>query len=112
MRTSVLPILALAILPLGGCVYAAAAGALGSAVKGAGSGNRAAPDPAGARIACTAQAERHGTVHIIDTLERGGTVRVYGTVQSGRQRQSFQCDWRGTQIRSFELRPLPPAPGA
>jgi len=111
MRKSVLAMLAIAVLPLGGCVYAAAAGALGSAVSGAGSGREAAPDPAGARIACTAQAERHGTVHIIDAVERGGTVRVYGTVQSADRRQAFQCDWRGTEIRSFDLRPLPPAPG-
>jgi hypothetical protein len=97
--------LALIVLPLGGCVAAAAAGALGSAVSHAASdGERAVPDPAAAREACTARAGQAGSaVRIIDAAVRGEGVRVFGTVGVGTVRRSCQCDHRGGRVTGFRL---------
>ena len=100
-----LPLLILAAAPLGGCVAAAAAGALGSAVSHAASGGeQSVPDPAGARGACTARAGQAGSeVRIIDAVPRGEGVRVFGTVGVGGVRRSFRCDHRGGRVTGFQL---------
>lgn len=111
-RTMVLATLAAGALPLAGCVYAAAAGALGSVVDAAGSGGeREAPDPAAARQACSERALRHGTVRIIDVVERSEGIRVYGTVETARHRRAFECDFRGGGITGFHLRRARPLSG-
>ena len=105
MRPLILLPLSLALLPLGGCVAAAAAGALGSAVSHAASdGEQAVADPAAARAACTARAGQAGSeARIIDAVPRGGSVRVFGTVGVGGVRRSFRCDHRGGRVTGFEL---------
>jgi hypothetical protein len=106
MRPMLLLPLVLTVLPLGGCVAAAAAGALGSAVSQASSdGTPDVPDPAGARAACTARAGQAGSeVRIIDAVPRGGgSVRVFGTVGVGGVRRSFRCDHRGGRVTGFAL---------
>jgi len=105
MRPMLLLPLALTAAPLGGCVAAAAAGAVGSAVSHAASdGERSVPDPAGARAACTARAGQAGSeVRIIDAAVRGESVRVFGTVGVGGVRRSFQCDHRGGRVTGFRL---------
>jgi hypothetical protein len=61
-----------------------------------------------ARDACTAQAARYGTVHVIDVEQhRADQIIVWGTVDDGKQRQSFECDF-GTKITGFKLRPITP----
>jgi hypothetical protein len=105
MRPKLAALLSFAALPLGGCVYAAAAGAVGSAVtKGSSGGARVLPDPAAAREACTARAAAEGSeVRIIDAVARGESVRVFGTVAVGSARRSFRCDHRGGRVTDFSL---------
>jgi hypothetical protein len=94
-----------AACPLSGCVAAAAAGVVGSAVSQAASGRTpAVPDPAAARAACTGRATRAGgEVRIIDAVPRGEGVRVFGTLAVGGVRRSFRCDHRGGRVTGFEL---------
>ncbi|HEX8191684.1 MAG TPA: hypothetical protein VF552_02185 [Allosphingosinicella sp.] len=102
--TKLFPLILLS-LPLGGCVAAAAAGVVGSAVSQAGGGGTpAVPNPAAAREACTARAGQAGTeVRIIDALPRGEGVRVFGTVGVGGTRRSFRCEHRGDRVTGFML---------
>lgn len=106
MHKLLLPLAAILALPLGGCVYAAAAGAIASAAGSGSGGAESAPDPAAARVACSARAARHGIVRIIDAVERDGGVRVFGTVEGAGARRSFRCDHRGGEIKSFTLRAI------
>ena len=100
-----MPLLLLAALPLGGCVAAAAAGVVGSAVSQAsGGGAPVAANPAAAREACSARAGQAGSgVRIIDAVVRGESVRVFGTVEVAGVRRSFRCDHRGERVTGFEL---------
>jgi hypothetical protein len=101
-------ILCIAALPLGGCAAGIAASAVGAAVRAADS-----PDPVptedpgpAARQACTAEAERHGTVRIIDTEYRSASkLVVWGTVQGAAKRQSFECRYTG-KVVGFRLRDI------
>ena len=101
-------ILAAAALPLGGCAAGLAASAVGAAVRAADKPDAVPtedPGPA-ARAACTAEAERHGTVSIIDTEYRSASrLIVWGTVQAAAKRQSFECRYNG-KIVDFKLRAL------
>jgi hypothetical protein len=95
-------------LPLGGCVAGIAAKAVGAAVRAAdrpGAPPTQDPGPA-ARKACTAEAERRGTVRIIDTEYRSASrLIVWGTVEAAGKRQSFECRYEG-KIVGFKLRTL------
>jgi hypothetical protein len=107
MNKALLPMAAILALPLGGCVYAAAAGALASAAGSGSGGAQEPPDPGAARVACSERAASHGTVRIIDTVEREGGLRVFGAVENDGSRQSFVCEFRGGRVTGFRLRAIP-----
>lgn len=111
MKRSVVPLLLVASLALGGCAASIAASVVGAAV------NAANPPPAevaysadliaAAREACRARAAQHGTVHIIDAEQgRRGRVTVWGTVQDPSQRRAFTCTFART-VTDFRLRAIP-----
>ncbi|MEA3009143.1 MAG: hypothetical protein QOJ91_835 [Sphingomonadales bacterium] len=106
MRRSILSLLALGALPLGGCAASLAAGAIGAAVRAADKPDRAPkedPGP-GARAACSARAAPYGTVRIIDTVYKSAAkVVVWGAVEGQGRKQSFQCRWDG-KIVGFEMK--------
>ena len=108
MRTLALPLLA-ASLALGGCVASIATSAVGMAVRGA----RGQPQSnqhlqSTARQACTAEASKHGAVHIIDVQQSSmSKIIVWGTVGEGTARRSFECAF-GTQVTGFKLRAITP----
>jgi hypothetical protein len=108
MRKIVLPLLLTAVVPLGGCAAGLAASAVGAAVRAAdrpGPAPTEDPGPA-ARAACTAEAEKHGTVKIIDTEYRSASkLVVWGTAGEGAQKRSFECRWEG-KIEGFKLRAI------
>lgn len=94
---------------LSGCVAGMAVSALSMAAKSARgrpvSNETLQPQ---AREACSAQAARYGTVHVIDVEQhRVDRIIVWGTVDDGQRKQSFQCDF-GTKITGFTLRPIVP----
>jgi hypothetical protein len=98
----------LAIVPLvSGCVPMMAASALSAAAQeaqGTPTDNQSLQPQA--REACSAQAARYGSVHVID-VEQHSTAKiiVWGTVDDGKQRQSFECDF-GTKVTRFILRSI------
>ncbi len=110
MRLVALPLLA-AALALGGCVAGIASSAVGMAVrsaKGEPQGNQHLR-PA-ARQACSAEAAKHGAVHIIDVQQSSvSKIIVWGTVGEGAARRSFECAF-GNQVTGFKLRAIA-APG-
>jgi hypothetical protein len=94
-------------LALGGCVAGmamSAAGMVAQSAQGRQSSNAGLQPQA--REACTAQAAKYGTVHVID-VEQHSTIRiiVWGAVETAQGRQSFECDF-GRQITGFKLRPI------
>ena len=106
MNRSILFLLALGALPLGGCAASLAASAVGAAVRAADRPDRAPSSDPGpvARAACTAHAAQFGTVKIIDTVYRSvARVVVWGAVEGPAGRRSFQCRWDG-KIVGFELK--------
>jgi hypothetical protein len=108
MKLHSLTILFLLSLPLGGCAAGLAAGAVGAAVRAADKPDAAPtqdPGPA-ARLACTAEAERHGTVRIIDTEYRSAAkLIVWGTVEGPAGRRSFECRYQ-SKVVGFKLRAI------
>ena len=104
----ILPLVALAALPLGGCAASLAAGAIGAAVRAADKPDappKEDPGPA-ARAACTARASPYGDVRIIDTVYRSpARLVVWGSVGSEGRRRSFRCRWDG-KVVGFELREI------
>ena len=109
MRMLILPVLAAAALPLGGCAASLAASAVGAAVRAADGPERVPtedPGPA-ARRACTEEAARRGgNVRIIDTEYRSAArLIVWGTVESEGQRRSFECRYEG-KVADFKLRAI------
>jgi hypothetical protein len=94
---------------LGGCIPMMAASAVSmaaSSARGRPVGNEALQPQA--REACSAQAARYGTVHVIDVQQASvSKIIVWGTADDGKQKQSFQCDF-GTRITGFKLRPITP----
>jgi len=106
MRALAVPFLA-AALALGGCVAGIASSAVGMAVrsaKGEPEGNQHL-QPA-ARQACTAEASKHGAVHIIDVQQSSASkIIVWGTVGEGSTRRSFECSF-GTRVTGFRLRAI------
>jgi hypothetical protein len=108
MRKALLPLLLLAAAPLGGCAAGLAASAVGAAVRAA---DRPGPVPTedpgpAARAACTAEAEKHGTVRIIDTEYRSASkLTVWGTAGEDAGKRSFECRWEG-KIAGFKLRAI------
>ena len=59
-----------------------------------------------AREACSLEAAKYGTVHVIDVEQsRVNKIIVWGTVETAKGKQSFQCDF-GTRITAFKLRPI------
>ena len=109
MRLPVLPILAaFGSLALGGCAASLAASAVGAAVRAADKPDEAPtqdPGPA-ARAACTAEAQRFGTVRIIDTEYKSASkLTVWGTVEAEGQRRSFECQYEG-KLKNFKLRAI------
>ncbi|HYI41862.1 MAG TPA: hypothetical protein VE053_16255 [Allosphingosinicella sp.] len=106
MRRSILPVLALAALPLGGCAASIAAGAVGAAVRAADTPDKPPkedPGPA-ARAACTVHASQYGTVRIIDVVYKSvAKVVVWGAVEGEGRKRSFQCRWDG-KIAGFEMK--------
>jgi hypothetical protein len=107
-RLATILILAAVAAPLGGCAASLAAGAVGAAVRAADRPDAPPtvdPGPA-ARQACTARAEQHGTVRIIDTEYRSASrLIVWGTAGEGDQRRSFECRFEG-KVVEFKLRAL------
>lgn len=105
-----LPLIALAVaaLPLGGCVASVAASAVGAAVQAAEKPRDPSLDHGPAALkACTERAEQLGEVHVIDTERRGsGAVVVWGTVKDERERRSFECRFDG-KVSGFKLRAIP-----
>jgi hypothetical protein len=108
MKPTSLLAFAILTLPLGGCVAGIAAKAVGAAVRAADRPDAPPtqdPGPA-ARQACTAEAERRGTVRIIDTEYRSASrLIVWGTVEAAGKRQSFECRYEG-KIVAFKLRAI------
>ena len=108
MRRSILSLLALVALPLGGCAAGIAASAVGAAVRAADRPDKPPkedPGPA-ARQACTVRASQYGTVQIIDVVYRSvAKVVVWGAVDGPAGRRSFQCRWDG-RIVGFELKEI------
>jgi hypothetical protein len=107
VRRTLLPLLLLSSLPLGGCAAGIAASAVGAAVNASRprETNQDLRQPAVA--ACTARATPLGEVRIIDAEQRrAGRVTVWGTVQDAQQRRAFECGWNG-QVSSFRLREIP-----
>ncbi|HEY0131134.1 MAG TPA: hypothetical protein VGB57_06995 [Allosphingosinicella sp.] len=106
MRRSILLLLALGALPLGGCAAGLAASAVGAAVRAADRPDRAPredPGPA-ARAACSARAAQYGTVRIIDTVYRSpAKLVVWGSVEGEGRKRSLQCRWDG-KIVGFEVK--------
>jgi hypothetical protein len=100
-------ILAVAALPLGGCVASLAASAASMAIQSA------QPKPQSnahlkptAIQACTARAAQRGAVHIIDVEQRSaGRLIVWGTVTDSSGRRSFQCHFT-SGIADFKLREI------
>lgn len=108
MRRSILPLLALAALPLGGCAAGIAASAVSAAVRAADQPDRAPKEDPGpvARSACSAHAAQYGNVKIIDVVYRSvARVVVWGSVEREGRKRSFQCRWDG-KIVGFELKEL------
>ena len=107
MRRSILPLLVLAVLPLGGCAAGLAAGAVGAAVRAADGPGEPGRDLGPAAVeTCIARASKLGKVHIIDVERRSsGNVIVWGTVEDERERRSFECRFDG-KIAGFKLRPI------
>lgn len=61
-----------------------------------------------AREACSAEAAKYGSVHVIDVQQASvSKIIVWGTVDDGKEKRSFQCDF-GTKITGFKLRPITP----
>ena len=110
MLRSILPLVALGALPLGGCAAGLAASAVGAAVRAADRPDappKEDPGPA-ARAACTAHASQHGTVKIIDTVYKSpAKLVVWGSVEGEGRRRSFQCRFDG-RIVGFELKEIEP----
>jgi hypothetical protein len=108
MRRSILPLLVLGALPLGGCAASLAASAVGAAVSAAARPHAPPtedPGPA-ARQACTERASQYGSVRIIDTVYRSpANLIVWGSVEAEGRRRSFQCRWDG-KIAGFELKEI------
>jgi hypothetical protein len=106
MRRTLLLLLALGALPLGGCAASLAASAVGAAVRAADGPERVPKeDPApAARQACTARALPYGTVKIIDVVYKSAAkLVVWGSVEAEGRRRSFECRWDG-KIVGFEVR--------
>ena len=105
MRKSVLPILFVALLPLGGCAYGLGGmggqDVLGSVLGGVlggqrqGMGGQSFQDAA--VEACANEARRYGSVNISDVrAQSSSTLRVSGTVDTnnGYNRRGFGCSYR------------------
>ena len=106
MRRSILALLTLAALPLGGCAASIAASAVGAAVRAADRPDRAPKEDPGpvARQACSARAAPYGNVKVIDVVYRSvAKVTVWGSVEGEGRKRSFQCRWDG-KIVGFELK--------
>lgn len=111
MRGSTVALVALAALPLGGCVASLAAGAVGAVGSAVAKSGQKAVDPnidvaPPARTACTARAAALGPVSIIDVEDRGpGKAIVWGTIGEGAGRRSFECHYAG-KIVGFTVRSI------
>lgn len=108
MGRSILLLVALGAVPLGGCAASIAASAVGAAVRAADKPDRAPKEDPGpvARAACTSHASQHGNVKIIDVVYKSvAKVVVWGTVEAEGRRRSFQCRWNGKIVR-FELKEI------
>ncbi|HYW16330.1 MAG TPA: hypothetical protein VE891_09275 [Allosphingosinicella sp.] len=110
MLRSILPLVALGALPLGGCAAGIAASAVSAAVRAADRPDappKEDPGPA-ARQACTIHASQHGTVRIIDTVYKSAAkLVVWGSVEQEGRKRSFQCRYEG-KIVGFELNEVEP----
>jgi hypothetical protein len=106
MRRSILLLLALAALPLGGCAAGLVAGAVSAAARAADRPDappKEDPGPA-ARQACTAHASQYGDVRIIDTVYKSpAKLVVWGSVEAQGRRRSFQCRF-DRKVVGFELK--------
>jgi hypothetical protein len=108
MGRSILLLLSLGALPLGGCAAGIAASAVGAAIRAADRPDRAPKEDPGpvARAACSARAAPYGNVKIIDVVYRSvAKVVVWGAVETEGRTRSFQCRWDG-KIVGFELREI------
>jgi hypothetical protein len=106
-RMCLLPLLSLSSFALSGCVAGLAASAVGTAVSAATAEDPITEDLRRPAVnACTARAEEHGEVRIIDAeLHPDNRVTVWGTVQDAQQRRSFECRYNG-EVRTFRLREI------
>lgn len=109
MRRSVVPLLLLGSLALGGCAASIAAGLASAAVRAASPSREVDPNldlRAPAREACRQRAAQHGQVHLIDAEQRGGgRVVVWGTVQGQQERRAFECAF-DRRVTAFRLRAI------
>jgi hypothetical protein len=106
MRRSILPLLVLAALPLGGCAASIAASAVGAAARAADRPDKAPKEDPGplARSACLAHASKYGTARVIDVVYRSvAKVVVWGAIEGEGPKRSFQCRWDG-KIVGFEVK--------
>ena len=105
MRKTTLSLIALAALPLAGCMGMSPGGGLGGAgVLGSVLGSvlnqptygRGGPDLQTMAVdACGGQAQRYGQVNISDVrAESRSTLRVYGTIDANYRRHAFACSYR------------------
>jgi hypothetical protein len=108
MRQSVLALIMLGALPLGGCAAGLAVGVVGAAVRAADKPDappKEDPAPA-ARAACSARAAPYGTVRIIDIVYKSAAkLVVWGSVEGEGRRRSFQCRYDG-KVVGFELKEI------
>jgi hypothetical protein len=100
-------LVAVASIPLGGCVAGMALGAASMAAQAAqGRPESNAELKPMARTACSDRAAHYGAVHVIDVEQsRIDRITVWGTVDDGKERRSFECRF-STKLDSFKLREI------
>ena len=115
MRKSVLPILFVALLPLGGCAYGLGGmggqdvlgrvlgGVLGGQGQRQGMGGQSFQDAAAE--SCANEARRYGNVSISDVRSQSSsTLRVTGVIDTNNGRRGFACSFREDgRITDFDI---------
>ena len=95
MRKLLLPLLAAAALPLGGCVLPFLPAAAELVRAESQRGVIGVDFGAAAAEACTARGTRYGRTTVTRAeLQSNGTMRVYGTIEGGYGTSNFVCDFR------------------
>ncbi len=113
MRKSLLPIIFVALLPLGGCAYGLGGmggqdvlgSVLGSVLGGQRQGMGGQSFQDAAVEACANEARRYGYVSVSDVRSQGSsTLRVTGVVDTNGGRRGFGCSFREDgRITDFDV---------